>query len=144
MPLAQLNVARMQTPLDSPQMASFVARLDEVNAAAESSDGFVWRLTDEGGSDATGYRLLNDELMLVNLSVWRDLASLRAFVIGHDGHRSALQSRRDWFEPAREPMTVCWPIPEGHVPTVQEAEERLLRLRADGPSDDLFAFSYRD
>jgi len=144
MPLAQLNVAQMRAPIDSPEMASFLSRLEEVNAAAEAADGFVWRLTDDDGPGATGYRILGDDRMLVNLSVWRDLASLRAFVIGHAAHRAALQSRRDWFEPAGEPMTACWPVEDGHVPTVQEAEERLLRLRADGPSDDLFAFSYRD
>lgn len=143
MPLAQLNVAVMVEPLDSPRMASFVAQLEELNAAAEAADGFVWRLKDDDGPGATSYRLLGDESLLVNLSVWRDLEALRAYVIGHAGHRSALRDRRTWFAPATEPMTACWYVDDGHIPTLEEAEDRLLALRADGPSEDLFAFSHR-
>lgn len=143
MPLAQLNIARMRFALDSPGMASFVARLAEVNAAADAADGFVWRLADEDGPGATSYRLLGDARLIVNLSVWRDLDALRAFVIGQAGHRDALQSRFDWFERATEPMTVCWPVAAGHVPTLDEAEGMLLRLRRDGPDEGCFAFTYR-
>ena len=80
----------------------------------------------------------------MNLSVWRDLASLRAFVIGFAGHREALAARREWFDRADEPMTVCWYIEEGHLPSLEEAEVNLLRLRHGGPSAGLFAFTYRD
>jgi hypothetical protein len=144
MPLAQLNVAHMRGPLDSPEMAGFVARLAAVNAAADESDGFIWRLQDEDGPGATSYRVLGDDTLLVNLSVWRDLAALRAFVVDVAGHREALQARREWFERASEPMTVCWYIEEGHTPSVEEAEVNLVRLRNGGSSAGLFAFTYRD
>jgi hypothetical protein len=143
MPLAQLNTAIMRHPLEAPEMAAFVEQLAGVNAAAEAADGFVWRLRDEDGPGSTSYRLLGDERLLVNLSVWRDLAALRAFVIGFDQHRTALQDRYQWFERAREPMTVCWTVAEGHLPDLAEAERMLLRLRADGPDDDVFPFTYR-
>lgn len=142
MNLAQLNVALIREPLDSPRMASFVEQLDAVNAAGEAAPGFVWRLKDEGPG-ATSYRLLGDDRLIVNLTVWRDLESLRAFVIGHAGHRAALTRRHDWFERSTAPMTVCWPVPVGHEPTVAEAEAMLLRLRAEGPSHDVFPFTYR-
>jgi hypothetical protein len=144
MPLAQLNVAHMRAPLDSPEMADFVELLASVNAAADAAEGFVWRLKDEDGPGSTSYRLLGDDTLLVNLSVWRDLASLREFVVGFAGHREALQSRREWFERADEPMTVCWYIEEGHTPSLEEAEVNLVRLRHGGPSAGLFAFTYRD
>lgn len=144
MNLAQLNIATMLEPLDSERMADFVAQLADVNAAAEAADGFVWRLKDEDGPGSTSYRLLDDDDIIVNLSVWRDLASLREFVLGLSGHRAVLARRRDWFEKATVPMTVCWFVEEGHVPTLEEAEAMLLRLRAEGPSDGLFPFSYRD
>ena len=105
MPLAQLNIARMRFPIDSSEMASFVSQLADVNAGAESADGFVWRLKDEDGPGSTSYRILDDDEMIVNLSVWRDLEALRAFVVGHDQHRGALQDRSSWFERATEPMT---------------------------------------
>ncbi len=144
MPLAQLNIAHMRGPLDSPEMAGFVSRLESVNAAADEADGFIWRLRDVDGPGATGYRLLDDDTVLVNLSVWRDLAALREFVVGFAGHREALASRRQWFERTSEPTTVCWYIEEGHTPTLEEAERNLIRLRNGGPSAGLFAFSYRD
>jgi hypothetical protein len=143
MPLAQLNTAHLRFPMDSPEMASFVAQLAEVNAEAEAADGFVWRLRDEDGPGSTSYRLLGDERLLVNLSVWRDLYALRSFVVGVDRHRSALRNRYEWFERAVEPMTVCWPVADGYLPSLAEAERMLLRLRAEGPGEDLFPFTYR-
>lgn len=144
MRLAQLNVAVMREPLDSERMATFVARLAAVNAAAEAAEGFVWRLKDEDGPGATSFRMLDDDMLIVNLSVWVDLASLRAFVLGHPGHREALQARRTWFERAQEPMTACWYVPDDRLPTLEEAETALCRLRTEGPSEDLFPFTYRD
>jgi hypothetical protein len=142
--LAQLNIATMLEPLDSARMADFVAQLAEVNAAAERADGFVWRLKDDDGPGSTSYRLLGSEDIIVNLSVWRDLSSLREFVLGQAGHRAVLTRRREWFERASVPMTVCWLVEEDHVPTLDEAQIMLLRLRAEGPSEELFPFSYRD
>jgi len=143
MPLAQLNIARMKHPLTAPEMDSFVSQLADVNAGAEGADGFVWRLKDEDGPGATSYRILDDDGLIVNLSVWRDLAALRAFVVGFAQHRDALRDRYDWFERATEPMTVCWEVPECHEPSLAEAEEMLRLLRAEGPSARVFPFSYR-
>ena len=143
MPLAQLNIARRRFDLDSPEMASFMVQIADVNAAAEAADGFLWRLRDEDGPGSTGYRILDDDGLIVNLSVWRDLESLRAFVIGHAQHRQALQDRHDWFERPAEPMTVCWEVPEGHHPDIAEAQAMLLLLRAEGPSDRVFPYSHR-
>ena len=72
--LAQLNIAVMKEPLESPAMADFVANLDRINALAESSPGFVWRLQTEEG-DATALRPLGDDT-LVNVSVWKDVELL--------------------------------------------------------------------
>ena len=144
MPLAQLNVAHMTAPLDAPEMAGFVGQLAEVNAAADAADGFVWRLQDADGPGATSYRLLGEALLLVNLSVWRDLASLRAFVLDGARHRPVLQRRREWFERPTEVMTACWHVAEGHLPSLEEAESMLLRLRAEGPGAEVFPFTYRD
>ncbi len=72
--LAQLNIANLAAPLDSPPLADFVANLQRINALAEASPGFVWRLADEGG-DATALRPFGEDV-LVNLSLWRDVESL--------------------------------------------------------------------
>ena len=142
MPLAQLNIARTRFEMDAPGMQSFLDQLADVNAAAEQSDGFLWRLRDDGPG-STSFRVFGDDRLIVNLSVWRDLDSLRAFVIGHAQHRQALQDRSQWFERAEEPMTVCWYVEDGHEPSLAEAEAMLRRLRNEGESEELFPFRHR-
>jgi hypothetical protein len=147
MPLAQLNLARARYPLSSAEMADFVGLIAEVNAGAEAADGFIWRLQDDGDG-ALSVRLaaagLDGDDMLVNMSVWRDLAALRSFVIDDSGHRGAMKRRAEWFHRAIEPMTVCWFVNEGEFPTVADAQEKLLELRQSGPSEQLFEYSHRD
>ncbi|SEM24362.1 DUF3291 domain-containing protein [Streptacidiphilus jiangxiensis] len=138
--LAQVNIARMREPLDSPLMADFVAGLDPVNAAAESADGFVWRLTGEG-NDATSLRFMDDPWLIVNMSVWRDGEALFEFVYSEE-HRPFLKRRREWFARMQEAVTVLWWVPAGHEPTVAEAEARLRALREDGPTP--YAFTLAD
>jgi hypothetical protein len=133
--LAQVNVARSLAPLNSPRLAEFVANLVPINALADASPGFVWRLQTEAG-DATALRVLDGE-WLVNLSVWESLESLRAFVY-RSAHADVLRRRQEWFERSAEPYLALWWIEAGSIPTLADAEERLLMLRADGPSSRAF------
>jgi hypothetical protein len=136
--LAQLNIAVMKQPLESPEMADFVANLDRINALAEHSPGYVWRLqTDEG--DATAVRPLGD-LTLVNVSVWTDVAALRDYVY-QSAHVEILRRRKEWFDRVQEASAVLWWVPAGHRPDVHEAVDRLERLRRDGPSPAAFSFA---
>lgn len=75
--LAQVNIGRLTAPLDSEQLRDFAEGLDPVNAVADASDGFVWRLKDDTG-DATSFRIFDDAWLLVNMSVWRDTNALTA------------------------------------------------------------------
>jgi hypothetical protein len=135
--LAQLNIAVMKQPLASPAMADFVAHLERINALADGSPGFVWRLqTDEG--DATAVRPLGDQT-LVNLSVWTDIDALTAYVY-RSAHVEILRRRAEWFDRVREATVVLWWVPRGHRPTEQEAIARLEQLRRDGPSPAAFTF----
>ncbi len=135
--LAQLNIARMIEPLESPRMADFVANLDRINALAESSPGFVWRLKTEEGN-ATALRPLGDDT-LVNISVWRDVASLNTYVY-KSAHVEVMRRRKEWFERMREAYVVLWWVPRGHRPAVEEAIAKLELLRAKGPTRDAFTF----
>jgi len=135
--LAQLNIATMKEPLESPGMVDFVANLDRINALAEGSPGFLWRLqTDEG--DATALRPLGDST-LVNMSVWRDIDSLNAFVY-RSAHSEIMRRRREWFDRMRAAHLVLWWVPVGHRPTVTEATAKLDLLRAKGPTAGAFTF----
>lgn len=117
-----------------------MAALGPINALAEATPGFVWRLADEGGEGATGVDTgVDDELFIVNLSVWEDLVSLRHFV-SRSGHSVYLRRRREWFQRPDGPVSVCWWVPVGHRPSVAEALARVEQLRTEGPSDDVFPF----
>jgi hypothetical protein len=139
--LAQLNIGRMAAPLDSVQLADFVAGLDPVNALADAAPGFVWRLKDEEGGNATSFAISEDPMVIVNMSVWIDHRSLWNFVYD-DAHREFLRRRREFFARMTEAFTVLWWVPAGHRPTLDEARERLEHLRAHGPSD--YAFRLND
>ena len=135
--LAQLNVARMKEPLESPSMADFVNNLDRINALAESSPGFAWRLKTEEG-DATALRPMGEDT-LVNISVWKDVASLNKYVY-QSAHVEIMRRRKEWFERMKEAWVVLWWVPKGHRPTVQEAIAKLELLRAIGPTEQAFTF----
>ena len=134
--LAQLNIARMVAPLDSPAMKDFVDNVERINALAEASDGFVWRLqTEEGDATAAEHPFGDD--MLVNVSVWRDPAALHAYVY-ESAHMDFVRRRKEWFQGMAEAYVVLWWVPEGHRPTPAEAAERLATLRREGPTAEAF------
>jgi hypothetical protein len=135
--LAQLNIARLAAPLESPQLKDFVDNLDRINALAEGSPGFVWRFQDDAGN-ATSARPFGEEL-LVNLTVWTDIESLHRYVY-RSAHAEIMARRKEWFQPMREAWTVLWWVPAGHRPGFAEAHEKLQQLRAQGPTADAFTF----
>ena len=138
--LAQLNVARPRAAMDDLQMADFKAALEPVNRLAEAAQGFVWRLTDGFGGDATTIRIAGGEIM-VNLSVWESRDALWNFAY-RSPHMDYLRRRREWFHQMAEPYQVLWWVPVGHRPTVAEAEDRLEAVRSQGPGPAAFTFRH--
>jgi hypothetical protein len=136
--LVQVNIGRMAGPLDSPVMAGFVARLDEINALADWSPGFVWRLQSDAGN-ATDLRPFDDDFILVNLSVWMSIEQLKTYVY-KSAHTAVLRRRREWFEQLGSMHMALWWVEAGHIPTVAEAKERLAHLQAHGETADAFTF----
>ena len=139
--LAQLNVARFKAPPGDPVIAGFMAQLDPLNAVADAAQGFVWRLqTDEG--NATSIQAFDDDLMLVNMSVWESVEALAGYVYGGD-HVPVMRRRREWTERLVEAHLCLWWIPAGAIPTVDEAKDRLEHLRENGPTPYAFTFKRR-
>jgi hypothetical protein len=136
--LAQLNIGIIKGPMDSPIMADFAASLERINALADHSPGFVWRLQTEEG-DATSIRPFEDENLLVNMSVWRDVESLNNYVY-RSAHVELMRRRREWFERMSEAFFVLWWVSRGHRPSIPEAIARLEVLRANGPTAQAFTF----
>lgn len=137
--LAQVNIAKARAPLDHPLMKGFVDQLDHINALAERSPGFVWRLQTEEG-DATAIRVFDDPLIIVNLSVWESVESLKDYVYGGE-HLQVLRNKRDWMERLSTPSLALWWLPESELPDVAMARDRLERLRQEGPSPEVFTFA---
>ena len=137
--IAQINIARMLAPIDDPIMAEFVAQLAPVNALADSSPGFVWRLQSESG-DATSIQIYDDDLIIINLTVWESVDALCEFVY-KGPHNVVLRDRKRWFEKFDGPYYALWWIPVGHLPSPEEGKERLDYLREHG--DSAYAFSFR-
>jgi hypothetical protein len=139
--IAQLNVGRSVAPPGSPELADFMAALDRINALAESSPGFVWRLQSASGN-ATDILVSDDPRSLVNMSVWSSVESLFDYVY-RSAHTDVMKRRREWFEKPTEAHQVLWWIPAGHIPSVEEALQRLAHLRREGPTARAFTFSRR-
>lgn len=139
--LAQINIARLAVPADDPQVKDFFDLLDKVNAMANGSPGFVWRLQTEGGN-ATGIQPTADPRLIVNMSVWEDAEHLFAFVY-RSGHMPVMARRREWFERFEGVYQALWWVPAGHVPTVDEGLARIWHLERYGPTPHAFTFKAR-
>lgn len=138
--LAQINVGRLHAPVDHPMIADFVANLDRINALADGTPGFVWRLVGEGNNATDIQPRPDDPLFAVNLSTWTSLDALAGFVY-RSAHRDIMRRRREWFE-AMETYMCLWWVPAGHRPTPAEGLERLGLLERLGPAAEAFTFRH--
>lgn len=139
--LAQVNIARARAPMDDPQMADFVAALDRVNALAEQSPGFIWRLQSDSGN-ATDIVAFDDRAIIINMSVWRSIEDLFNFTY-RTSHSAIVARRRDWFDKLDVPHMALWWVPAGTLPTVFDARDRLDLLGKSGPIPQAFTFKQR-
>ena len=138
--IAQINIGRILAPIGDLLMADFVSQLPPVNALADASPGFVWRLQTESG-DATSIRVYEDEMVAINMSVWESVDALREYVY-KSAHSGVLRDRKRWFEKFDGPYMALWWILAGHIPTPQEGKERLEYLRMHGETP--YAFSFKN
>lgn len=136
--LAQINVGTIKYPPDDERMSGFMNRLDEINALAEKSPGFVWRMQSESGN-ATDIDIGGGPLYLANMSLWQSVESLFEFVY-KTGHRDVMIKRRNWFERPSGLYQALWWVPAGHRPTPGEGLGRVAALQENGPTPDAFNF----
>jgi hypothetical protein len=137
--IAQVNIGRVKAPVEHPSMAGFTTRLEELNALADDSPGFVWRLQTSAGN-ATYFRPYDDDNILMNMSVWESIESLRQYVY-QTVHAELLRHRHEWFDKFVGTYTALWWVPAGHRPSIDEAKKRLAYLEEYGPSE--FAFTFK-
>lgn len=137
--IAELNVARLKYEINDPRVADFVNNLDRVNAAAERSEGFVWRLKEEAGD----YSVVvdDDPRIIPNLSIWENVESLENFVF-KTIHKRIYERRAEWFGMMERMHFVMWPVEHGHKPTLEEAWDRLAHLNTHGSTDLAFGWDH--
>jgi len=135
--LAQLNIAKLSHPIDSPELTDFVANLDRINALAEETNGFVWRYKVEVG-DTLESEIFGDN-HIVNMSVWDNNEALHHYVY-FTAHVEIMSRKKEWFEHMRENHMVQWWVPAGHKPSLHEAKQKLNQLRENGPTPLAFTF----
>jgi hypothetical protein len=139
--LAEINLAHLKEPMDSALLQGFVARLDDINTLAEASPGFVWRYLVD--SRDTEHQEAGDPEVIVNMSVWCDLAALHHYVY-KTAHNEVFAQRKQWFFDWQARLTsshmALWWVPAGHKPSVAEGMERAQHLQAHGPSASAFSF----
>ena len=112
-----------------------------MNALAEGSPGFVWRLKEENGN-ATAIKFHEDNRIIVNMSVWKDIDSLMTFVY-KSHHREVLMQKKEWFENLKDYHAGLWYVPLNSYPTIDEARSMLAHLSKNGPTPLCFTFAKR-
>jgi hypothetical protein len=135
--IAQLNIAKMKFSLDSEEMSGFVDRLEDINALADGTPGFVWRLQAEDDCAVVVDYFGSD--YLVNMSVWENVESLKQYVY-RSAHNEVMARRKEWFDRIEQAYSVLWWIPVSSVPSIEEASQRLENLRQNGPNPEAFTF----
>ena len=143
MHLAELNVGRLLAPTDDPRVAEFMGALDRVNGLGKRMPGFVWMMEGSGepGTGNTEARIDGDAQYVSNLTVWESVETLENFV-WNTVHRAFYERRQEWFEVLGRMHFVMWWVPAGHIPTLDEALERLDHLRVHGDSEQAFGWAW--
>ena len=139
--LEQINVATSLYPLDDSRMSEFINALGSVNAIADSDPGFIWRLQDDSGS-SVDIRDTEHGDLLINMSVWRSVEALHAYVF-RTMHSESLADRKQWFHHDPRPTSALWWVPAGEIPSVKQGLARLDALRELGPRAQAFTFRQR-
>jgi len=137
--LAQANIARFRASLDSTLMKEFVDFLEPVNKFAEESEGFIWRLTADDGKSASYIESpFKDEMMAINISLWRDMDTFKSFVYG-SVHAYFLKNKRKWFDLKGHSQFFMWWLPKNERPTLQMAKEKLKYQERHGDTASAFS-----
>ncbi|MEM8657075.1 MAG: DUF3291 domain-containing protein [Pseudomonadota bacterium] len=141
--LAELNIGRLVAPTDDPRVAEFMGNLDRINGLGKRMPGFVWMMEGSGepGPGNTSAAIGGDPLLIPNLTVWEDVASLERFVWG-TVHKQFYERRAEWFEVLGAMHFVMWWVEAGHRPTLDEALARLEMLRNHGATEEAFDWAY--
>lgn len=141
MHLAELNIGRLVAPQNDPRVADFMNNLDLINGLGKKMPGFVWIMEGDQGAGNTDTAIDGDPLLIPNMTVWEDYASLKTYIF-KTLHSKFMARKAEWFEKRPEKTFVMWWIAEGHIPTLDEALDRLKHRQVHGDTDHAFGWGY--
>lgn len=136
--LAQINVGKARHAMHDARMDGFTNRIEVINAVADRSPGFVWRLQSETGN-ALDIIVTDDPLFNINMSVWQTVVDFENFV-WKTAHAKVYSAKAAWFEHSLVAVTALWWVPIGHTPSPGDGLARLQHLRDHGPSETSFGW----
>jgi hypothetical protein len=139
--IAQFNFARLLRPIDDDANKGFRDGSEVINRLAARSAGVVWVFESTGPNGTMDQPIWNDPLISINMSVWKNLSTLEYFVY-NTLHKSFLQRSENWFASGSGPNMVLWWVPQDHIPTIDEAMDRLSMLKSDGSSERAFGWEF--
>lgn len=148
--LAEYNFGTLAHGWEDPRTADFLNGLDLVYRIAETSDGYVWRMSDEdGGCDGASEAdlepqdraRLNHPNLAHSLSVWKSIESLEHFV-WNTVHRQFYGRKAEWYEGTDNGKLVLWWVPQGTRPTAAEGMARWRHRESHGDTDHAFGWSH--
>lgn len=135
--LAQVNIAKRLAPMDNAIMQDFVNNLDRINAIADSSEGFIWRLKDEDKDEAVA--IFKDDALIINMSVWENIETLFNYTY-KSNHVEIFRRKKEWFSKIEIMHMAFWYVPVGYEPTFLDAKNRLDYLNTKGETPYAFTF----
>lgn len=143
--IAHMNIGFLLFPFGDHRISEFEDNSDRVNAIADRSRGFIWRLKDEGfelPENDIGALFGRPDVAAVTLSVWESYEYFEHFV-HKTVHAHFLKRRAEWFEYLNSPSYVIWPVDAGHIPSLIEGHKMLMLLREHGPSEEAYNFKFK-
>lgn len=139
--IAEVNVAKIRAPYTDPIMADFVNALERINGLAEKAPGFVWRLKTIDSAPGDEQDLFGQNV-IVNMSVWESLDQLLLFTYSGP-HVEIYRRRTDWMDQITDTTMALWWVQPGTQPTLEDAFDRLERVRKHGSTPQAFTIKQR-
>ncbi|WP_299371958.1 DUF3291 domain-containing protein [uncultured Tateyamaria sp.] len=153
--LVHLNVVRPvgAFSIDHPNAQYFFAQLPLVFAQARADDDLLWhnhgaRMPDGSYTDTNGIighrsDRTEDNIHILTMAGWRDLAAMHRFTYREPLHRDGMKTLRDWVDRSEGPTMVMWWAPRGTRVSLEAAWDKMQMLRRDGPGPDAFTLQQR-
>lgn len=152
--LVHINVFRPLgvISVNDPNAQFFFSQLPGIFAAADKYDGMFWHnhalrttegtfLTFEEVFAAAEEGFANPDV--ITMAGWRDANALHQFAYRFEQHRDGMKKLRAWSDRTVGATMAMWWAPKTERITIRKGWEKILQLRREGPSQEVFTLQNR-